>query len=183
MTTCYALFETAIGRCGIAWGEAGIVAVQLPEADDRRTSARLLSRHAGAQLGLPPPAVQRAMGGVTALLRGEPLGLLDVELDMQGVPLFNQRVYAAARAIAPGHTLTYGEVAAGLGEPGAARAVGRALGLNPFAPIVPCHRVLAAGGGFGGFSARGGVVTKLRMLAIEGARVNHTPDLFDTHPA
>jgi methylated-DNA-[protein]-cysteine S-methyltransferase len=98
---------------------------------------------------------------------------------MTGVPPFHQRVYAVARAIAPGHTLTYGEVAAALGEPGAARAVGQALGHNPFAPVVPCHRVLAAGARSGGFSATGGVDTKLRMLLAEGARFGREPGLFD----
>jgi methylated-DNA-[protein]-cysteine S-methyltransferase len=98
---------------------------------------------------------------------------------MRDVPEFNQRVYAAARAIPPGRTLTYGEVAQQIGEPGAARAVGQALGHNPFAPVVPCHRILAAGNGGGGFSAEGGVATKLRMLQIEHARMGPQPSLFD----
>jgi len=100
-------------------------------------------------------------------------------LDWEGVPDFERRVYDEARRIPPGRTATYGEIAAALGEPGAARAVGRALGRNPFTLIVPCHRVLAAGGGYGGFSARGGVTTKLRLLAIERARPHSGPDLFD----
>ena len=94
---------------------------------------------------------------------------------MAGVPDFHRRVYEAARRIGPGHTRTYGELAAELGEPGAARAVGQALGANPFAVIVPCHRVLAAGGRGGGFSAPGGVDTKLRLLEIERARIGHQP--------
>jgi methylated-DNA-[protein]-cysteine S-methyltransferase len=128
----------------------------------------------------PPPSwVSAIVVRVQALLKGQPDGLLDVPLDMTGVPPFHQRVYAVARAIAPGHTLTYGEVAAALGEPGAARAVGQALGHNPFAPVVPCHRVLAAGARSGGFSATGGVDTKLRMLLAEGARFGREPGLFD----
>ena len=103
----------------------------------------------------------------------------DLELDMAGVPPFHQRVYAVARAIPPGTTMTYGEVAQLLGEPGAARAVGQALGHNPFAPVVPCHRVLAAGNRSGGFSASGGVRAKLRMLQIESAQLGSQPGLFD----
>ena len=104
-----------------------------------------------------------------ALLRGEPRDLGAIDLDMSGIPEFPRRVYAVARAIPPGQTVTYGDVAARLGEPGAARAVGQALGRNPFAIIVPCHRVVAAGGRLGGFSANGGAATKRRILAIEGA--------------
>lgn len=121
------------------------------------------------------------MAAITALLNGaptEPTDLTHLVLDMEGVPPFHQRVYALARQIPPGETLTYGELAAQLGEPGAARAVGQALGSNPFAPVVPCHRILAAGARSGGFSASGGVSTKLRMLLTERARFNG-PGLFD----
>ncbi|OOG51829.1 methylated-DNA--[protein]-cysteine S-methyltransferase [Polaromonas sp. C04] len=183
-TSGFSLFDTAIGRCGIAWGEHGIYGVQLPEANDHATRVRL-RRPAGAQEALPPPAVQCVIDAVVALLRGErcePDVLGAAPLDMQGVPPFNRRVYEVTRAIAPGATLTYGEVAARIGEPGAARAVGQALGHNPFAPVVPCHRVLAAGSGAGGFSARGGVTTKLRMLLIEGAAFG-APGLFDAPDA
>ena len=180
-TPGFSLFDTAIGRCAIAWGDRGIYGVQLPEAGDRATCQRL-RRPAGAQEAPPPPHVQCAIDAVVALMEGrrsEPDTLGLVLLDMDGVPLFNRRVYEVTRAIAPGATLTYGEVAARIGEPGAARAVGQALGYNPFAPIVPCHRVLAAGSGAGGFSARGGVSTKLRMLLIEGAAFG-APGLFDS---
>lgn len=170
------LFDTAIGRCGIAWSERGVAAVQLPEADDRRTRERLLRRLPSARDAVPRLGVQRAIDAIVALLRGEPQLLDDIVLDMDGVPAFHRRVYDIARGIAPGQTLTYGDIAVRLGEPGAARAVGQALGHNPFAPVVPCHRVLAAGGAMGGFSAHGGAATKLRMLAIEGAPI--TPSLF-----
>lgn len=179
-TPGFSLFDTAIGRCGIAWSDSGIYGVQLPEANDPATCARL-RRPARARKAPPPPEVQCAIDAVVALLRGqrmEPDVLGAVVLDMEGVPPFNRRVYEVTRAIAPGMTLTYGEVAARIGESGAARAVGQALGHNPFAPIVPCHRVLAAGSGAGGFSARGGVDTKLRMLLIEGAAFG-APGLFD----
>ena len=166
----FTLFDTAIGRCGIAWGERGIVGVQLPEAREIATRARMLERFPDAAEGAPPPPVQQALEEIVALLRGEPRDLAGVPLDMDRVPSFHQRVYEIARSIAPGSTLTYGEIATRLGAPGSARAVGQALGRNPFAIVVPCHRVLAAGGKVGGFSANGGIATKLRILSIEDAR-------------
>jgi methylated-DNA-[protein]-cysteine S-methyltransferase len=175
----HALFDTAIGVCGIAWGPLGLVAVQLPEADRESTRTRLL-KHANActsSLG-PPPQVQRAIGGIQALLHGAPRDLREVELDTTGLTPFQCRVYELARAIAPGSTRTYGELATDLGDAGLARAVGQALGNNPFAPVVPCHRVLAAGDRPGGFSASGGARTKLRMLAVEGALSAGTLPLF-----
>jgi methylated-DNA-[protein]-cysteine S-methyltransferase len=151
----FILFETAIGRCGIAWGARGVVGVQLPELSERATRTRLLRRFPGASAALPSPEVQSAVDGIVTLLSGEATDLSDVVLDMDDLPPFHRRVYALVRAIPPGATLSYGEVAARLGAPGAARAVGQALGRNPFALIVPCHRVLAAGGKLGGFSANG----------------------------
>jgi methylated-DNA-[protein]-cysteine S-methyltransferase len=165
----YTLFDTPIGRCGIAWGERGVLAVQLPGARDDDTRARLLERAPGAQPEPAPPDMARAIEAVTALLSGDTSDLSGITLDMDGVAPFQRRVYEAARGIPPGETLSYGELAARIGAPGSARAVGQAMGRNPFAPIVPCHRVLAAGGRMGGFSANGGVATKLRMLTIEAA--------------
>jgi methylated-DNA-[protein]-cysteine S-methyltransferase len=128
---------------------------------------------------LPPPGfVAAAIARIQALLQGGADDLADLPLDLEGVPDFQRRVYAVTRAIPPGEVLTYGEVARRVGEPGAARAVGQALGHNPFAPVVPCHRVLAAGGKSGGFSAEGGALTKLRMLEIEKARFGREPGLF-----
>jgi methylated-DNA-[protein]-cysteine S-methyltransferase len=163
----FAVFETAIGPCGIAWGDRGVVGVLLPEGSEAGMRARLAQRFPGAREGSPPAPVRFAMDGMVALLRGEESDLSKVALDMEGVPPFHRRVYDAARAIGPGATLSYGEVAARVGTPGAARAVGQALGRNLFAIVVPCHRVLAARGKSGGFSAPGGVTTKLRMLSIE----------------
>lgn len=180
-TLGYALFHTALGHCGIAWGAQGLTGVQLPEDDEAATRARMERRFAHCAEAPPPPAVQQAIDAITALLRGEPpqpADLTHLVLDMDGVPPFHQRVYALARRIPPGETLTYGELARELGEPGAARAVGQALGSNPFAPVVPCHRVLAADARAGGFSANGGVSTKLRMLLTERAQFNG-PGLFD----
>jgi methylated-DNA-[protein]-cysteine S-methyltransferase len=173
------LFDTAIGRCGIAWGGRGVVGVQLPEAREAETRARMLHRFPDAREAPPPADVQRAVDGIVALLRGERSQLDAVPLDMERVPPFHRRVYEVARTIPPGTTLTYGDIAARLGAPGSARAVGQALGRNPFAIVVPCHRVLAAGGKVGGFSADGGVTTKLRMLSIEGAQASGTAPLFE----
>lgn len=174
----WATFDTSIGRCGVAWGDAGIVGAQLPLLDPKLLPACMQRRFAGAAPGRPSAAVAEVIAAIQALLRGEPADLSDARLDWRGVPQFHRRVYELALAIPPGATLTYGEVAQQLGDPGAARAVGQALGKNPFAPIVPCHRVLAAGGRAGGFSAPGGTLTKLRILEIEGARVGDQPWLF-----
>jgi methylated-DNA-[protein]-cysteine S-methyltransferase len=174
-----ALFDTPIGRCGIAWSPRGISGVQLPETRDVETRARLLRQFPDAREAAPPADVQRAIDGIIALLRGEASDLSTVTLDLDRLPAFHRRVYAVARTIPPGATLTYGAIAARLGDRGAARAVGQALGGNPFPIVVPCHRVLAAGGKPGGFSANGGVRTKLRLLAIEGAPLNRRLGLFD----
>lgn len=175
----FTLAETPIGALGLAWSTAGIVAVQLPEGADAATRARLLRRFPRAAEASPPPDVRRALDAIVALLRGETSDLASVTLDMSGVPAFHRRVYEVARTIPAGATLSYGEVAARTGGGAAARAVGQALAKNPFAIIVPCHRVLAAGGRIGGFSANGGVATKRRLLAIEGARTGEAPTLFD----
>jgi methylated-DNA-[protein]-cysteine S-methyltransferase len=166
----FALFNTPIGRCGIAWDGEMIVGVQLPEARVADTRARLRERFDGARAGAPPPPVQSAIDRIVASLRGRADGLVDIPLDLASLPPFQRKVYEVVRTIPAGETMSYGEVAAEAGSPGAARAVGQALGRNPYAIVVPCHRVLAAGGRTGGFSATGGVSTKLRMLAIEGVR-------------
>lgn len=175
----FALFDTAIGCCAIAWGERGIVRTQLPEGDEARARARLRKRVPGAAENPPPDPVRSAIGRIVRLMNGERDDLADVVLDVDALPVFDREVYALARTILPGSTLTYGEVARRLGAVDLARDVGQALGRNPYPIIVPCHRVLAAGAKPGGFSARGGTTTKLKMLAIEGAYVNHTPSLFD----
>jgi methylated-DNA-[protein]-cysteine S-methyltransferase len=165
----FTLFDTAIGRCGVAWSDRGLVGVQLPEGGDMETRERILHRFPTAAETPPPPKVQRAIDRIVALLQGERSELSTIALDMEGVAPFHRRVYDVARTIPPGKTLAYGEVAARLGAAGAARAVGQALGRNPFPIVVPCHRVVAANGKIGGFSAHGGAATKRRMLAIESS--------------
>ncbi|MDR7095488.1 methylated-DNA--[protein]-cysteine S-methyltransferase [Hydrogenophaga laconesensis] len=176
----HTLFDTAIGVCGIAWEGDVVVAVQLPEADLARTRSRMLKGLPPLpEVRQPPAPVQAAIEGVQALLNGEARDLLEVPLDMARVSPFQREVYALARAIPPGRTRTYGDLATALGDVGLSRAVGQAMGHNPFAPIVPCHRVLAAGGRSGGFSGGSGVPTKLRMLQIERAQIGDSPGLFD----
>jgi methylated-DNA-[protein]-cysteine S-methyltransferase len=171
----YCFFDTALGRCVIAWGPRGIAGLDLPGSDDRATRRRLLRALPGAVEGEPPAAVASAIAEIVALFDGEPRDLTAVALDMDELPEFERRVYDIARSVPPGETITYGEIATRLGERGAAQAVGRALGRNPFPIVVPCHRVVAADGSLRGFSAPGGIETKRRMLAIEGAGA---PTLF-----
>ena len=165
----FTLFDTAIGPCGVAWSDRGLVGVQLPEASEAETRERMLQRFPAAAEIAPPQKAQAAIANIVSLLCGEPSDLSAIELDMHDVAPVHRRVYEAARAIPPGKTLAYGDIAARLGAAGAARAVGQALGRNPFPIVVPCHRVLAAHGKIGGFSAHGGTETKRRMLAIEAA--------------
>ena len=175
----FAIFDSAIGPCGIIWGERGITGVQLPMGSEEKTRKRILQRNGDVTEAPPTAEVQSAIGGMIELLAGKPNDLLDVALDLDDVPEFNRGVYDIARRIPPGKTMTYGDIAKKLGGVELSRDVGQALGRNPCPIVVPCHRVLAAGNKPGGFSANGGVVTKLKMLAIEGAAVNHTPNLFD----
>lgn len=179
----FALFDTAIGRCGLAWGEDGIVGAALPGPSDGQMRGRFAERFPGAAESPVPASLRPVVDGVIALMAGEKVDLSGAPLDMTAVPPFHRRVYAVARGIPPGQTMTYGEIARVMGEPReAARAVGEAMGRNPFPILMPCHRVLGVGGKPGGFSAPGGVETKLKMLSIEGAKVGNTPTLFDALP-
>ena len=175
----FAIFDTAIGACGVIWGARGITGVQLPMGSEEKTRQRIHQRSGDIPESEPPAEVKRAIGAMKELLAGRPNDLAEIVLDLDGVPEFNRGVYGIARKIPPGQTLTYGDIAKKLGGVELSRDVGQALGRNPCPIVVPCHRVLAAGNKPGGFSANGGVVTKLKMLAIEGAVVNHTPNLFD----
>ena len=175
----FTLFDTPIGVCGIEWGPRGINGLQLPMGSDEKTRARIRRRRSDTSEAAPTEEVRSAIDRIVKLLAGEPDDLRDIALDLEGVPEFNRGVYDIARSIPPGQTMTYGDIAKRLGGLELSRDVGQALGHNPCPIVVPCHRVLAAGQKPGGFSARGGVSTKLKMLAIEGAPVNHTPSLFD----
>jgi len=180
-TPNFALFDTVIGWCGVAWSERGIVGVQLPEGGEQATRSRLRRRFPDAGEAVPPVPVQHVISQIVALLDGERPDLRQAVLDPAAVPDFNRRVYDVARSIPAGSTWTYGEVAERLGDRSLARDVAQALGQNPFPIIVPCHRVMAAGGKTGGFSAPGGVRTKLRLLSIERAQLGG-PALFADLP-
>ena len=173
MTTRFAVFTTALGHCGIAWrGDAseGLVGSQLPAADVATLHALMQSRFNGATEADPPAPAREAIALVQRLLAGETADhreLLAVKLDDRSLPEFYRQVLWLTRRIPVGQTRSYGEIATALGEPRAARAVGRAEGRNPFAPIVPCHRVMGAGGAPTGFSAPGGIEAKRLLLLIE----------------
>ncbi len=176
--TQYALFETALGWAGLAWDEAGLAAVRIPTPERDRAEAALKRRFPDAVAAAPTPAVAKVIDDVRGLLAGGRPDFADAPLDLARVPEFHAQVYAITRAIPPGETLTYGEIAVKLGDRLLARDVGAALGKNPWPIVVPCHRVTAAGGRPGGFSARGGVNTKLKLLGIEGAKAAAQADLF-----
>jgi methylated-DNA-[protein]-cysteine S-methyltransferase len=177
----FVLFEPAVGRCAIEWSERGIAAVFLPEGSEQATRNRLQRRFPAARETVPPAEVERTIGDIVALLGGERRDLGGAVLDIEAVPAFNRRVYDIARSIPAGGTISYGEIAERLGDRNLARDVAQALSQNPFPIIVPCHRVMAAGGKMGGFSAPGGVRTKLRLLSIEGAQPTG-PTLFSELP-
>ncbi len=174
----YALFDTAIGRCGIAWGARGVIGVQLPERTAAATRTRLLRHCPTAEEAEPPKPIARAVEDIQALLRGEKKSLRAIQLDLSRVNAFCVRVYETTRAIPPGATRTYGDIARAIGDPDGARAVGQALGRNPFPIVVPCHRVVGTNDKLVGFSANGGIRTKLKMLKLEGWRENE-PSLFE----
>lgn len=178
----FALFETPIGVCGIVWRGETVAATALPDAVPGRTRTRLLARHPGAVESEPSPAIAALIAAIRDLLRGAAADFSSAALDFAGVSDFDRGVYQAALAIPLGRTVTYGEMAKSIGDPGAARAVGAALGRNPFPIIVPCHRILASGGKSGGFSAPGGTATKFRILQIERAGTGSDGGLFGHLP-
>ena len=174
----FTIFDTDIGRCGIAWSGVAIAGTRLPE-----TSVDDMHRRYPDAADLAPPSfVHEAITRIRHLLSGEADDLTSIALDMEDVPELQRRIYALTRAVPPGSTKTYGDIAKEMGDPLLARAVGQAMGHNPFPIIVPCHRVLASGGKTGGFSAPGGVDTKFKILAIEQARIRDGDSLFPSLP-
>jgi methylated-DNA-[protein]-cysteine S-methyltransferase len=175
----YTIFDTAIGRCGIAWGDLGILGVQLPEAREIETRRRLFRLYPEARELRPSLNAEIAIEGIVAMLRGQPCDLSDIPLDMSGIHAFNARVYAFTRTIPRGETRTYGEVASSLRASGAAHSVAQAISKNPFMIIVPCHRVLEAGSYADKISPNGGAISKRRLLSIEGVVSPSSKTLFD----
>ena len=175
----YAIFDTGVGRCGIVWSDAGIVAVQLPEARELDTRRRLYRVHPEAREMRPSPMFELATQGIASALRGRDADFSEVALDWEGVSLFNQRVYEFARTIPRGETRTYDEVAAAMRRTGAEFSVAQAIAKNPFMVIVPCHRVLEAGHYADKISPYGGTISKRHLLSIEGTRPIASKSLFD----
>lgn len=178
-TQHYAIFDTALGHCGITWTNRGIAGVDLPAGSEEKTRARLLRRFEDAEEAPPPAHVRKIIDDVVALVVGEKVDFSYVALDHTPLPDFSKRVYEIVRTIPAGHTLTYGDIAKQLGDVSLSREVGQAMGRNPTPIIMPCHRVVAANGKTGGFSAPGGVDTKMKLLSIERRHGNHAPTLFD----
>ena len=179
MGRSYAIFDSGVGRCGIAWSDAGIVGVQLPESREIETRRRLFRLYPEAREQRPPLMVEVAIEGIVALLRGEVSDLSDVTLDMAGISTFNQRVYEFTRTIPRGETRTYSEIASHMRRAGAELSVAQAIGKNPFMIIVPCHRVLEAGHYADKISPFGGTISKRHLLSIEGNRPIASKTLFD----
>jgi methylated-DNA-[protein]-cysteine S-methyltransferase len=178
----FSSFDTPIGRCAIVWRVGFIVGASLPEADDAALRLSIARRFPDATEAEPSPLIAAAIDAIRRLMDGATEDLANLAVDISALPEFERRVLEETRAIAPGETRTYGEVARSIGAPGAARAVGRALGRNPVPIIIPCHRILAASGKSGGFSAPGGASTKLRLLQLERARRGSEPQLFEHLP-
>ena len=175
----YTIFDSAIGRCAVVWDEAGVVGVQLPEAREIDTRRRLFQLYPEARESRPPPNSEIAIEGMVALLHGDAADFSDVTLDMRGIHGFDQRVYQITQRVLRGETLTYADVAARLGSPSAVRSVALALARNPFVVIVPCHRVLETGGYADRMSPHGGLISKRRLLSIEGAVNSSSKTLLD----
>jgi methylated-DNA-[protein]-cysteine S-methyltransferase len=158
----HATFPTPFGTCAIAWNDQGLTRFLLPDPD----------RHSGGTETDPPAWVATVIERVQRHLAGEPQDFSDVRFDFSRVPEFTVAVLTATLNVKSGHTSTYGEIATAIGQPlAASRAVGAALGDNPWPLLVPCHRIVAAGGKMTGFSGPGGIGTKVRLLALEGAQL------------
>ncbi len=175
----YTIFDSAIGRCGIVWSSTGVVAVQLPEAREIDTRRRIFAVHPEAREQRPCDNVALAIGGIVGLLQGGDPDFSEVSLDAGGVPAFHRRAYEATCAIPRGETRTYHEIAKTLGASGATYSVAQAITKNPYMVIVPCHRVLEAANHTDRLSPYGGVISKRRLLALEGARPIASKTLFE----
>ena len=173
------IFDTAIGPCGVAWNDRGLVGMQLPEQDRAATERRLAAKAQSAGAAEPPPSVAAVVDDIKRYLAGEQVDFAAVAVDLSSLDPYRQKLYATMRALAWGSTTTYGELAKKLGATGweGARDVGEAMGRNPVPVVIPCHRVLAAGGKLGGFSAHGGAKTKAKLLALEGVHLDSGPRL------
>lgn len=173
----HTLLPTAFGTCALAFNPKGLVFFQLPERSEQATLARLMRHVRSAEAG-PPAWMKDALRDLVRYFDGETEDLLGIPVDLEGVPPFHRKVYEAMRRIRRGQVWTYAELAREAGSPQAFRAVGQAMAKNPIPVVIPCHRVVAAGGKPGGFSAPGGLVTKERLLRLEGASLSAQAPLF-----
>jgi methylated-DNA-[protein]-cysteine S-methyltransferase len=168
----YCVFETAMGFCAIAWSGAGVVRFQLPVGSAEAADRSMRRRAFDAEAGAPPEEIAAVVAAAKRYFDGEETDFSHVGLDLAGEDPFFAKIYAALRRVGWGRTTTYGALAKEVGAGReAARDVGDAMAKNPAPLIIPCHRVLAAGGKIGGFSAPGGSKTKMRMLELEGVRI------------
>ena len=174
----YHLFEAASGSCGVAWSAAGLTRMQLPEATAKETADRLIAKGCAPWIASPPTEIAACIDLLKLYFAGEPVDFLSVTLDMAGLSQFEIDVYQALRRVGYGQTTSYGALASQVGSPGAAQAIGMAMGRNPWPIIVPCHRVLAASRKIGGFTAPGGITTKRKLLGMESRHVTSEQDLF-----
>lgn len=172
----YAIFDTQAGFCAIAWTDSGISRFRLPDKSAETAERNLLRHLPAAEPGTPPATVAAVIAAAQRYFAGDKIDFSDVAVDLAEQGAFFKRIYDATRAVGYGSTTTYGTLAKALGAgPEAARDVGQAMASNPVPLIIPCHRVLAAGGKVGGFSAPGGAGSKLKMLALEGNDLTPPP--------
>ena len=174
-TIGHAVFETVLGFMGIAWSEKGLTRLCLPQKSRDSIERRLLRFDGAIMSGESPQWVRDLIEGIKAYTAGETVAFDQVPVDLRGVDDFRHAIYDAARKLAFGEVTTYGELAKRAGHPGLARETGAALGANPVPLVIPCHRIMAAGGKIGGFSAPGGSATKEKMLGLEGVQIGPPP--------
>ncbi|MDQ7823523.1 MAG: methylated-DNA--[protein]-cysteine S-methyltransferase [Candidatus Eremiobacteraeota bacterium] len=165
------LIETDIGVCGLAWSPAGLVSLMLPGADPREVAGDLARAAAITSLQDAPQWINRAVTAIRTLLSTGKTDFTGIPLDLAGVPPFHRKVYQRLKKVPPGTVITYSQLARQCGNPRAARAVGQAMAKNPLPLVIPCHRVISSGKSPGGFSAYGGVFTKLSLLSREGVKL------------
>lgn len=179
----YHTFGTAFGTCAIAWSVGGLTRVRLPQQDVAELAERLAINALAWDAEPLPDVASTAVEVITGYMAGERPDFRRVRIDWGSVPGYNARIYRALARVPYGTTTTYGALAAEIGKPNAARAVGMAMGRNPWPIVIPCHRVLASGQQLGGFSAPGGVTTKVKLLQLEGSLPGSDapmlPGLFD----
>ncbi|MCA0278739.1 MAG: methylated-DNA--[protein]-cysteine S-methyltransferase [Proteobacteria bacterium] len=174
----HAVFETALGFMALAWSETGLKRLCLPEKTHAAAERRLLRLAGEVDISsgrAVPEWVALLIADIRRYAEGEDVDFTSVPVDLSGVDDFRLDIYAAARALRYGETTTYGGLAEKSGHKGLFRETGAALGANPVPLVIPCHRILAAGGKIGGFSATGGSATKERMLELEGVRLSPPP--------